>query len=167
MPEPDPKIVPLVGKKHILGLTCAVVCLLVAAPGQAASLNVAERALLAEMNGARAEHGLRPLRVDDALQRAARAHSLDMIRRDYFAHGAFASRLVSFGVRGPEVGENLAWGVGATARARAVVGMWLRSPGHRRNLLRPGFSRVGVASLPGPFHGLAVARVVTADFAGT
>jgi uncharacterized protein YkwD len=122
--------------------------------------------LLAAMNETRAAHGLAPLRLDPRLQRAARAHSSDMIRRQYFAHGPFLSRLARFGVRGPRVGENLAWGVGSAADARAVVRGWLASPRHRANLLRRGFRRVGIASLIGPFAGHGRAAVVTADFAG-
>jgi uncharacterized protein YkwD len=122
--------------------------------------------LLAAMNEARAVHGLRPLRLDPALVRAARAHSADMIRRDYFAHGAVRARLARFGVSGPRVGENLAWAVGSAGGAREIVRLWLRSPRHRANLLRPGFRRVGIGALAGRFAGHAGARVVTADFAG-
>lgn len=140
---------------------------LVAAPAGSAAVNTPERALLGEMNRVRAGYGLRSLRLDAALQRAARSHSADMLRRGYFAHGPYLQRLISFGVRGPMVGENLSWGVGARARAGWTVQAWLHSPLHRRNLLRPGFRRVGVASLRGTFRGYAGARVVTANFAGT
>jgi uncharacterized protein YkwD len=121
---------------------------------------------LAAMNEARAAHGLAPFRLDPRLQRAARAHSGDMIRRQYFAHGPLVSRLARFGVRGPRVGENLAWGVGSAGDPRAVVRSWLASPPHRANLLRRGFRRVGLGVLAGPFAGQGRALVVTADFAG-
>lgn len=122
--------------------------------------------LLAAMNETRAAHGLPPLRLDPRLQRAARAHSSDMIRRQYFGHGPFVSRLARFGVRGTRVGENLAWGVGGGADARGIVRRWLASPSHRANLLRRGFRRVGIAAVVGPFAGHSNAAVVTADFAG-
>jgi uncharacterized protein YkwD len=122
--------------------------------------------LLSAMNEARAAHGLPPLRLDARLQRAASAHSSDMVRRNYFAHGPVALRLARFGVRGPRVGENLAWGVGSGADARSIVQSWLASPRHRANLLRPGFRRVGLGLRAGPFSGYAGALVVTADFAG-
>ena len=126
-----------------------------------------ERALLAAMNGARTSRGLRPLRLDAKLQSAARAHTTEMLRYGYFGHGAFGRRLSSFGVRGPFVGENLAWGNGRFRRAGVIVREWLRSPEHRANLLRPGFRRVGVGSLTGRFSGLRNVLVVTADFAGS
>jgi len=89
-----------------------------------------------------------------------------MLRTDTFAHGAFASRIRSAGVRAPRVGENLAWAVGPLAEAHAVVNAWLASPEHRANLLRPGYRTVGVGARKGTFEGYAGAVVVTTDFAG-
>ena len=132
----------------------------------AAAPTAAEQSLVVEMNRVRAAHGLRPLRLDATLERAARAHSYDMVRRQYFAHGAIGPRLASFGVRGPRVGENIAWGVGARARARVIVNSWLASPSHRANLLRPGFRRIGIGRAVGTFAGHGGASVFTADFAG-
>lgn len=125
-----------------------------------------ESAIVVAVNQARTAHGLRPLHLDTHLRRAARAHSEDMMRGSYFGHGAFGRRLSSYGVRGRYIGENLAWGTGLLGGARAIVGEWLRSPEHRANLLRPGFRRLGVGSLVGPFAGAPHAVVVTADFAG-
>jgi uncharacterized protein YkwD len=42
----------------------------------------------------------------------------------------------------------------------------MRSPGHRANLLRPGWTRVGIGARVGTFQGYRGATVVTADFAG-
>jgi uncharacterized protein YkwD len=131
-----------------------------------AALTRSELTLLSTVNHVRAANGLAPLRIDPQLQRAARAHSSDMIRRGYFAHGPVAQRLSAFGVRGPNVGENLAWGTGALARASAIVSQWLASPPHRANLLRPGFRRIGIGRVSGRFAGQHGAAVVTADFAG-
>ena len=100
------------------------------------------------------------------MQRAARSHSAEILRSGSFAHGAFALRMRRFGVRGSFAGENLAWGVADRASARSIVAQWLASPGHRANLLRPGFRRVGLGQLFGTFAGYSGAAVVTADFAG-
>ena len=118
------------------------------------------------MNRVRAAHGLRPLRLDTTLERAARAHSRDMIARGYFSHGDFVRRLMSFGARGPSIGENLGWGVGDRSTPRRIVAAWLASPGHRANLLRAGFTRIGVGRAVGSFSGYRGATVVTANFAG-
>ena len=147
-------------------LTTLLVAAMGAPSAPAGGLTPPERSVLAEMNRARLGNGLRPLEVGARLQLAARAHSADMLRRDYFDHGPFLSRILGFGAAGPAFGENLAWGTGTRARAPAIVAAWLASPGHRENLLRPGFRRVGVAAPTGNFQGLAGVRMVTADFAG-
>jgi len=133
---------------------------------RAAVLTRAEANLLAAMNNARVSYGLPPLRADATLRRAARAHSAAMLRSGVFTHGSFAERMRAFGARAPRVGENLAWGVGDYAAAGTVVREWLASPGHRANLLRRGYTRVGVGALRGSFAGWTGALVVTADFSG-
>ena len=124
-----------------------------------------DRLVLEEMNRARAAHGLAPLRIDARLQSAALAHSRDMAAKGYFAHGDFASRMRRHGVRGARLAENIAWASGRN-RARTIVRMWMNSPPHRANVLRPGFRRVGVAGVVGRIFGRSDALVVTADFAG-
>ena len=122
-------------------------------------------ALLRAVNATRTAHHLRPLRLDARLQRAARAHTVEMLRGDYFSHGDFYGRMVRFHLTG-SLGENLAWGSGSYARARSVVRMWLQSPPHRKNLLRPGYRRLGLGIATGSFQGTRGATVVTADFGG-
>ena len=154
-------------KKHALVAFVAVFATFAAiGSAQAASLTRSEATLLRAVNVARTTHGLRALRVDTTLARAARAHSTDMLRHQYFAHGAFVQRLSAFGARGPHVGENLAWGVGSYATASAIVRSWLASPEHRANLLRRGFRRIGIGAVRGSFQGYGGAVVVTADFGG-
>ena len=115
------------------------------------------------MNAARAAHGLQPLHLDAGLGRAAGAHSSEMLRGNTFSHGDFAGRMAAFHLAG-SLGENLAWGTGSAGSARSIVRMWLASPGHRANLLRPGFRRVGLGLAHGTFLGWGGATVVTADF---
>lgn len=134
---------------------------------QATALSQNERTLLGAVNDVRADHNLRPLLVDRKLLSSARAYSATMIREDVFTHGTFAERLARSGARGPAFGENLAWGVGRLAGARSIVRMWMESPGHRANLLRPGWTRVGIGTRVGSFLGYGGATVVTADFAGS
>jgi uncharacterized protein YkwD len=136
-----------------------------AAAAQARTLSGSEASLFRTMNSVRTARGLAPLRVDIRLVRAARGHSADMMRRQYFAHGSVARRAVAAGARGPLFGEDLAWGAGVTAQW--VVDKWLASPAHRAVMLRPGFRRVGIGITFGTFIGHGGAAVVTADFAGT
>jgi uncharacterized protein YkwD len=143
-----------------------LLCVLVLAAPAQASPTTAEARLLVTMNQVRVQHGVRPLRIDLRLERAARAKSRSMLRTGTFAHGDFQRRLSSYRVRGPYYGENLAWGVGANATASGIVQMWLASPSHRANLLRPSFQRVGLGLVVGTFGGYGGAAVVTANFAG-
>ena len=141
--------------------------LLLVGEAQPAPVAHAESSLLTAMNEVRLAHHVRPLHADPRLERAARAHSSKMLRTGLFFHGAFDARIRSVGVRAPRIGENLAWAVGRLSQARAVVRMWMASPGHRRNLLDPGFSIVGVGALRGTFSGRPGTLMVTTDFAGS
>jgi uncharacterized protein YkwD len=144
---------------------CAVLALVLPATALA-GMSRSETSLLREMNRVRSEHRLGALRFDAHLQSAARAHSREMLDSGVFAHGDFGSRMLQFDVTGTLAGENLAWGTGFRGSAKGIVIAWLNSPEHRANLLRPSFSRVGIANLVGTFQGHAGAHVVTADFAG-
>jgi uncharacterized protein YkwD len=150
--------------KHLLAITAALAFVMPAAALAGSSRS--DSSLLREMNHVRAEHGLGRLSADTHLQRAARAHSREMIVSNVFAHGAFGSRMFQFNVTGTFAGENLAWGTGARGTAQGIVAAWLASPEHRANLLRPSFTRVGISDIVGSFRGHSGAHVVTADFAG-
>lgn len=137
------------------------------APSAGATLTSTESALLREMNRVRAARGLQPLRVNSGLERAARIYTQTLLAENVFTHGNFAARIRSYSIPGTYAGENLAWGVGSRATARGVVAGWLASPGHRANLLRPGFRYVGIGARTGTFAGHRGATLVTADFSGS
>ena len=149
-------------------LCLVVVLVLACAPAAAdAGAPAGELAYVRELNRVRSLHGLTALRVDPVLAGAARSHSLDMLRRRYFAHGAVRARLARFGADAAVMGENLAWGVAEVAGARRIVALWLSSPGHRRNVLHPAFRRVGVGVASGRFAGWDGVLMITAEFAST
>ena len=137
-----------------------------AADAAGVKLTNEEQSFVQAVNVTRARHALPPLRLAATLTRAARAHSVDMIRRRYFAHGDFRSRLWRFGVRTGRVGEDLGWSIDDGAATQRVVAMWLASPKHRYVLLLPAFRRIGVGVADGPFEGRPDTVVVTADFQG-
>lgn len=152
-------------KRHIFVVFLLVFAVLVpATTAQARGLSGSEASLLGTMNAVRSSHGLPALRLDYRLMRAARGHSSDMLRRQYFAHGSVAGRAIAAGAHGPLFGEDLAWATRLTAQW--VVDRWLASPSHRAVLLRPGFRRVGIGIVFGTFAGHGGAGVVTTDFAG-
>ena len=118
-----------------------------------------EARMLELVNAERTTAGLRPLAADPALADVARAHSRDMFARGYFSHaspeGAQASdRMRQAGVRFLVAGENLAL---APTLAMAHQGL-MNSPGHRANILRPQYGRVGIGVLDGGRRGLMVTQ---------
>lgn len=141
-----------------------------------ASMAQARAATLCLINNQRASHGLRALRANPILQRAADAHSRNMARRHFFNHTApggvtLVRRLASAGgyvsaSRSWSVGENIAWGGGYLATPSSIVGAWMHSPGHRANILSRGFREIGVGIATGvPVAGSAFdGATYTTDF---
>jgi uncharacterized protein YkwD len=133
-----------------------------------ATLAQAEACLI---NQERARDGLRPLRVNARLAKAADGHARDMVTRDYFSHnsaggGDFASRIRKAGYRGRTLGEDLAWGAGTFATANSIIDSWMHSPGHRANILSHRFREMGVGvaiGVPGGAGGL-VGATYAVDF---
>lgn len=108
----------------------------------------ARAAVLCLLNQHRADAGLPALTEDASLEEAAEAHAKDMGRRDFFAHrnpdGINADRRIRrAGFDGRTTGENIAWGTGLEGSPARIVDGWMESPGHRENILRPAFTRVG------------------------
>lgn len=127
-----------------------------ALPRKAATPRLA-RAAVCLINRRRVARGLRRLRLNRRLSRAARRHTRDMVRRRYFGHvsrnGAdVVDRLRRSRYIRPNsawaVGENLAWGSGRRATPRRIVRAWMRSPGHRANILSPRFREIGIGVTP-------------------
>ncbi len=139
----------------------------------AAQLQVA---LLTQINGFRAAHGLARLRVTPALTVAANAHSTQMARVGYFSHDSangqsFSQRIEQTysarGFRSWAVGENLVWG-GPDIGAVRAFRLWLASPPHRAILMTARWRQIGLGavhstSAPGVYGG-GPATIVTADF---
>ncbi|WP_282083643.1 CAP domain-containing protein [Streptomyces tendae] len=97
-------------------------------------------------NRERAAAGLPALAVDARLTTAAQAHSADMVARDFYSHtdpdgGKPWDRAAAAGAARRTVGENIACGQRSPAD---VVEGWMNSPGHRANILKSDFTRIGV-----------------------
>jgi uncharacterized protein YkwD len=123
------------------------------------------------INELRAAAGAPRLRLDPRLSRAARRHADDMVRKHYFSHTSPAGLAVSDRIaragwmRGRKrwaVGETLAWWTGP-ARPGTIVRAWVRSPAHRKVMLRRRYHVVGIGIATGtPAAGPG--RTYTADF---
>lgn len=125
-----------------------------ACPGAAARISKASpsklrSALLCLVNRKRAKNGLKALRLDRKLQRAAGRHARDMVENDYFAHQReggpdLTERLDRVGWNGEAWGENIAYGCGASSSPKATLRNWLNSPPHRDLLLSGTYRRGGL-----------------------
>jgi len=96
---------------------------------------------------------LAPLELSTALANAARMHSLDMLSRGFFDHrspeGASPrDRVVKHGLTFAIVAENIYSTRDGTTDpadlARLIVDGWMKSEGHRRNILEPRLTHLGV-----------------------
>jgi uncharacterized protein YkwD len=118
-----------------------------------------EARMLEMVNEERRAAGLSPLAPDPEMTEVARRHSADMFARGYFAHvtpeGADPfDRARAAGLSFRTAGENLA--LAPTLRI-AHTGL-MNSPGHRANILRPEFGRLGVGVMDGGARGLMVTQ---------
>ncbi|GAA4414327.1 hypothetical protein GCM10023187_43630 [Nibrella viscosa] len=118
-----------------------------------------EARMLELVNEERGKEGLKPLRADPELAEVARNHSRDMFARGYFAHVTPDGkdpfdRIRAARVRFLTAGENLALAQTVTI---AHTGL-MNSPGHRANILRPAFGRVGIGIFDGGMYGLMVTQ---------
>jgi uncharacterized protein YkwD len=118
-----------------------------------------EARMLQLVNEERASKGLRPLRADPELTEVARAHSRDMLARGYFSHVSPEGKDPFDRIRQAQVsyltaGENLALAPTLSLAHQALM----NSPGHRANILRPAFGRVGIGIMDGGRHGEMVTQ---------
>lgn len=132
--------------------------------GGSIQLKADEKRVLELHNRTRQNRGLRPLCVHPALQRAARAHSAQMIRKDRFFHGAVGSRLKRHGYRWKIYGENIAGGSGRFGWPQNVYKRWMNSRAHKKNILKKGFREVGIGTATGTYKGTRSYTMYTADF---
>ena len=170
----------------VLALLAALAALAAAAAAPPAPAHAAteitaakklEAALLQRMNTVRKAHDRGPLRAAKRLNRAGRGHVVNMARHGYFGHrwsngdsyGTWIGRYwPGPGYRSWSAGENLYW-EGPSTTARRVVRAWMRSPGHRRNLLSREWRRFGVGAVKvtdptGVYSGISTAFVVAAEY---
>jgi len=92
----------------------------------------------------RLKHGEGRVTMDATLNRIALEQAKAMAAKDKLDHevlGSFKSRIAP--ARAGRAAENIAYGYDGFEK---TLGQWIDSSGHRKNLLLPRASRVGVAS---------------------
>jgi uncharacterized protein YkwD len=126
----------------------AAAATMIASPAAAAPAKVSEQVLQDEVNRLtnveRAKGGCPAVTVNAQLTTASRGHSGWMAQTGTFSHAGsggsdFTSRARSAGYASP-AGENIAWGYRTAA---SVMDGWMKSPGHRANILNCKSKTVG------------------------
>jgi uncharacterized protein YkwD len=121
-------------------------------------------------NKERINKGLSSLKFDCRLKVAARQHSDEMLKGQYLSHNSsnvlnktLSRRIYNSGLPILRVGENVAEDIGdlipllfgkdLDSLAARVIRGWMESPGHRKNILEPDFTHMGIGSvLEGETH---------------
>jgi uncharacterized protein YkwD len=129
-----------------------------------------EQAMGCMVNFARSHGGLNELLSTAALTESASEKSLDVLNCDSFSHFACGREFTywmkqSGYISTPcwRIGENLAWGTGEYGSVRSIFIAWMRSPGHRANLLGD-FDETGFSLRVGTLEGHPEAHVWAEHF---
>ena len=133
-------------------------------------------AVLCLHNQERARHGLASLRENPQLRRAAGRHSANMVSSHFFDHTAPGGATMvdrirragyTSGARAWALGENIAWGSGRLSTAAQIHRSWMRSSGHRANILHRSFREIGIGietGLPVRLSAAQSGATYTTDF---
>jgi uncharacterized protein YkwD len=122
------------------------------------NIDVVRSATLCLLNQERTSHGLKSLTENAKLRGSATSHNNNMLQSRFFEHNSpggstMVSRIRKAGyMRNASswaVGENLAWGTGRLSTAAETQAAWMRSPGHRANIMRARYREIGIAIAPG------------------
>jgi len=116
---------------------------------QREELNSSEYHLLELVNKERKKAGLSLFVMDSLLQKVARAHSADMVKKDFFSHknpdgqNPF-DRMKKAGVVFMAAAENIAYNASVVEIHKALM----KSPGHRANIMNSKLGRIGIGLVP-------------------
>lgn len=102
--------------------------------------------VLQETNAYRAENGLAPLALHQSLTKVAQQKATDMAKNRYFSHtsptlGSPFDQMKAAGISYRRAAENIAMGQRSAAE---VVDAWMKSPGHRANILDRNLTHIGI-----------------------
>lgn len=108
-----------------------------------------EKEVLEIVNQERTSRGLKPLTWAEDLANVARAHSRDMINRNFFSHTnpdgqSPFDRIKANGISYRAAAENIAYG---QKNAQAVMNSWMNSSGHRANILNANLKEIGIGAV--------------------
>jgi hypothetical protein len=124
--------------------------------------NITVTKLFNQTNDARRDAGLKPLNLNEKLNRAAFLKANDMLTDQYWSHTSPSGVepwkwFADVGYNYDEAGENLAKGF---STAEAVNTAWLDSPEHKANIVNSRYEDVGFSVVSGQLMGKPTTLVV-------
>ena len=107
------------------------------------------------VNQSREENNLKPLLINPELSKIARDKAQDMVRNHYFAHTSPAGItpwhwFIENNYSYKYAGENLAVNYDSAEEEHEA---WMKSPTHKKNILNPNFTEIGIATANGIIEG--------------
>ncbi|MDR7071229.1 CAP domain-containing protein [Fictibacillus barbaricus] len=119
-----------------------------------ADLTAQEKQMLDKVNQERQKAGVPALTADPELTKMARVKAKDMIDNNYFDHnspkyGSPFDMMKTFGIEYNTAGENLAGNQTVDAAHTALM----NSQGHRENILKSDYTKVGIGIVDGGPYG--------------
>jgi len=143
-----------------------------AAPGEL-SVDQARSTILCLVNERRRQAGVRAVRDESRLTRAAQRHSNTMDSRNFFSHsspggGSPVSRIRRSGyMAGADswaVAEIIRWGESSAGTPKAAIAAWMASPPHRSAMLSGRYRHIGIGiTIGSPAGDGSDAAIYTAD----
>ncbi|MGV8146851.1 MAG: CAP domain-containing protein [Alkaliphilus sp.] len=123
------------------------------------ALTSSELQLIEYVNQARKDAGLKTLTIDVDLSYVARVKSEDMYQNNYFSHtsptyGSPFDMMNSFGIKYTRAAENIA----KTSSVLSAHNGLMNSEGHRKNILNPNFTHIGVGIKNGYYTQMFIAK---------
>jgi uncharacterized protein YkwD len=124
-------------------------------------------------NKARTSHSMPPLEYSAEIRTCALSHSRAMAEKNFFSHknphdasrATMSLRLKAHGIAGVACAENISYihdrGYTYLSLGEYVVSRWMKSPGHRKNLLNRSYTRLGC----GAWTGTGTRWLLTQNFA--
>lgn len=99
------------------------------------------------VNLERKKSGLKPIILSNDLNKIAFFKAEDMAKNSYFSHtspkyGSTLNLLKKNKINYSHAGENIACG---QKNPIQVMESWMKSPGHRKNILNPNYTEMGIA----------------------
>ena len=121
---------------------------------QTTTMTADEKEVFDLINKQRTANGLTALKMDSEVQRVARIKAQDMVNNNYFSHtsptyGSPFDMLKSFKISYKTAGENIA----GNSSNSGAVDAWMKSSGHKANILNGNFNYTGVGVVTGSKYG--------------